>query len=322
MEMGRHKTVNVDLPPRMASRTLKSGKVLFYYQSGRKKIPLGADLAKARVQWAIYENGVDSQVNFKAVAERYGREVLPSKSWKTQGDQYPQLDRLVEAFGRLPLELIQPKHVREYIDRRTAKIQANREKALLSHLWNWARQVGLTDRGNPCLGVKGNREFARERYVTDTEFAETYAKADDTMRDFMDLLLLTGQRSSDVLKMTRADLRDGCLWVRQGKTGARVGVRVEGELKATLDRILGRPSTVRSLAYLIHDNGQRIRAGVMSKRFAKVRVGNWQLRDLRAKAATDSPDIKTAQNLLGHRRETTTAAVYRRMKGNVVGPLK
>mgnify|MGYP002134247567 FL=1 len=35
----------------------------------------------------------------------------------------------------------------------------------------------------------------------------------------MDLALLTGQRPADVLKLTRADIRDGALHLKQNKTG-------------------------------------------------------------------------------------------------------
>lgn len=41
---------------------------------------------------------------------------------------------------------IEPRHVRQYLAWRSpkAKIRTNREKALLSHIWNWARGEGYT----------------------------------------------------------------------------------------------------------------------------------------------------------------------------------
>jgi len=50
---------------------------------------------------------------------------------------------------------------------RTGKVRANREKALLSHIFNFARENGYTDTSNPCIGVKGKKENARTRYVED-----------------------------------------------------------------------------------------------------------------------------------------------------------
>ena len=50
-----------------------------------------------------------------------------------------------------------------------------------SHLW------GYTDATNPCQGVKGFKEFGRDRYVSDDEFRAMREKADQTTRDAMDL---------------------------------------------------------------------------------------------------------------------------------------
>ena len=61
-----------------------------------------------------------------------------------------------------------------------------REKALLSHIINKAREWGYTDAPNPCQGVKGFKESGRDRYVTDAEFQAVWDKAGPTLRDAMD----------------------------------------------------------------------------------------------------------------------------------------
>ena len=96
-----------------------------------------------------------------------------------------------------------------------------REKALLSHIINKAREWGYTDAPNPCQGVKGFKELGRDRYVTDAEFQAVWKKAGQTLRNAMDLALLTGQRPADVLKIQRADIHDGALWIVRNKTGAK-----------------------------------------------------------------------------------------------------
>ncbi|WP_406622916.1 hypothetical protein [Acidovorax sp. SDU_ACID1] len=73
--------------------------------------------------------------------------------------------------------------------------------------------MGYTSVQNPCQGVKGFRETGRDRYVTDEEFERVKQHAHFTVADAMDVALLTGQRPADVLKMKRADIRDGALWV-------------------------------------------------------------------------------------------------------------
>ena len=66
----------------------------------------------------------------------------------------------------------------------------------------------------------------------------------------MDLALLTGQRTADVLKLKRTDIRDGALWIVQNKTGQRLDVEITGELAAAIVRIDERPRRAIS-AYLI-----------------------------------------------------------------------
>lgn len=130
-----------------------------------------------------------------------------------------------------------------YLDARgqAAKARANREKALLSHLFNKAREWGYTDATNPCQGVEGFTESGRDRYVTDAEFQPVRAKADTTLQDAMDIALLTGQRPADVLKVQRADIRDGALFVAQNKTCAKRAIEIVGELADVLHRITSRP---------------------------------------------------------------------------------
>ena len=63
--------------------------------------------------------------------------------------------------------------------------------------------------------------------------------ADWPTRDAMDLAYLTGQRPADVLKLMLTDIRDGALWITQGKTGKKLRILVAGELAAVLARIQG-----------------------------------------------------------------------------------
>jgi site-specific recombinase XerD len=48
---------------------------------------------------------------------------------------------------------------------------------------------------------------------------------------------------------------------------------------------------------------------------------NFQFRDLRAKAATDTEDLAHAQRLLGHKNRSTTDINTRQRKGDLVQPL-
>lgn len=328
-DMGRPKSVFPDLPPRMGGRRLKSGKVLFYYTGNGKKEPLGGDYGKALHKYADLETGEASGLSFKAISEKWELEGIrvgkrgKVRAPKTQTEFLRALDPLRKAFGHIQLDQIAPKLIRQYLDGRSRKIAANREIAVFSIIWNWARQKGLTDKANPTIGVDRNAETSRDVYVTEEAYRTVWDKAVPLLQDAMDLALLTSQRPSDVLKMMRTDIRDGELWLRQGKTGLRMRVSIEGELKTVVERILARPRAVSSVFLIADDKGQRVTIWKLDKLFAEARgEATWQFRDLRAKAVTDEPDLRQASQRAGHADETITAKVYRRLKGNSVKPLR
>lgn len=321
MEMGRPKTVFLNLPPRMTARARKRGGIAYYY--GSKKIALGTDLNKARMEWARLENdGVPVGAGYAGAAERWEREELPKRSPKTQIDYLRSLKELRPAFKAFTLDQIQPMHIRQYLDKRSKKVAANREIAVLSALYNWAREVGLVDKANPCQGVRKNKERSRDRYVTHEEFQAVWDKACSELQDAMDLAYLTSQRPSDILKMTRQDIREGHLWVKQGKTGKRLGIRIDGRLKEVLERIQGRTRLIQTIFLIADDAGQRLTIWQLEGRFNKAKgEADWQFRDLRAKAVTDEPDLSKASRRAGHADEKTTASIYRRHKGDTVDSL-
>ena len=122
--------------------------------------------------------------------------VLPTKAPRTQRDNLREIEQLYKFFDNppAPIEKITPLHVRQYLDwRKKSPVRANREKALFSHIYNKAREWGYTSTANPCQGVKGFREVARDIYVEDWIYKAVWEAADWPTRDAMDLAYLTGQ---------------------------------------------------------------------------------------------------------------------------------
>lgn len=322
--MGRPKSVWLDLPPRMSARRLKRA-VRYYYQAGGKKVPLGTNLISAKEEWARLEAG-NTTWTFPLVADEY-RKLFQSFRPSTRKHYETALRNLEVTFRKFTLDQIRPHHVKKYIRERSKKGAAMFEKRVLSAMWAWAAGEGITHAQNPCRGItftKAERQaFAPKKlkvYVTDAMFDEVWANGDDILQDSMDLALHTGQRPGDILAARRPDIIDSVLWFTQEKTGARVGVRVEGELARIVERILARR---RPSIYLISDKrGQRVLYNALNARFRKARGdATWEFRAIRRKAGSDSPDLKRAQELLGHTDERTTAAHYRD-RGLVVAPLQ
>lgn len=149
------------------------------------------------------------------------KDVLPTKKPRTQKDNLHEFSWLFMFFDNppCPIDSIDPVHVRQYMDwRSSAKIRANREKALMSHMFNYARSKGLTNRENPCRGISGYKEKGRDIYIDDAVFDAVFECAEIPLRDALNLAYLTGQRPADVLKYTRSDIKDGALWIKRNKT--------------------------------------------------------------------------------------------------------
>jgi integrase len=325
--MGRRRQSNFDDPPRFH----KKGKTWYRVSGSKPRVwrKLSTDRAEALRLWAQLE-GVkedDGSRTFAVIGKRYVREVYPTKAVRTRKDNDKELAQLLRVFGHMPIDAILPMHLREYMDIRgqAAKVRANREKALFSHIFNKAREWGYTAAQNPCQGVKGFREAGRDRYVTDDEFAAVKAHAHHTVADAMDLALLTGQRPADVLKFRRTDIRDGALWIVQNKTGARLGIEVTGELATLLDRINGRTKRAISPFLIQDDDGQPLSQFALRSRFDKARKAagvSFQFRDLRAKAATDTGDLAHSQKLLAHKNREMTEHYVKARLGERVRPLR
>lgn len=345
--MGRRPTVNLNLPRGLRARPKAGGKIYYYLDTGgkpRREIPLGSDYVAAVQKWAeLTANAPGPSTTFKDVADRYQREVLPLKAPRTRKDNLTELDNLLAFFNDPPIrfESIQPMHVRQYLDWRgkTAKVRANREKALLSHIWNFAREKGITDLPNPCRGVKGFTETGRDHYVDDEIYRLVYEAASQSLRDALDLAYLTGQRPADVLKMSATDISDGMLRVKQNKTGASLRMQITGnDLGVLLERIAKRKreKKVSDIALICGANGMRMTASALDNAFDRARdkaakknpdhatrIKAFQFRDLRAKAGTDKADehgLMAAQRQLGH-ASTKMTEHYVRM-GPVVTPTR
>ena len=325
--MGRRRTTNHGLPP---SLHMKGDR--FYHVTSttpRKWTPLGKDRPRALLEWARIEGTEpDTSVRtFEVIARRYEIEVIPTKAVRTQFDNLKELANLRAVFGRMLIEATKPHHVRGYLDKRgqTAKARANREKALLSHMFNKAREWGYTDTPNPCQGIKGFTESGRDRYVSDTEFAAVRAAAHPTVQDAMDVALLTGQRPADVLKILRSDIRDGALFVTQNKTGTKRAIDLVGELASVIERIASRPRERQSLYLIQDDDGRPLTALALRSRFDKARKAagvSFQFRDIRAKTASDTGDLGHSQRLLGHKNRDMTEHYVRERIGQRVKPLR
>jgi integrase len=329
--------------PRLRVRVRGSKRYYFYDHGGRPRREefLGTDYGLAIKRWAELERADDIRqrgvLTFRYAADRFRAEYIPKRRPATQRQYHIALSKLVEFFDDPPgpLEAIRPINVRQFMTwRAAAPVSANRERALLSALWNWCRNEGYTDLPNPCEGIGGNSEAGRKGvYVEDDAYHAVLAVADAPLAEAMELAYLSGQRPSDTLKMTAQDVRDGVIHVQQGKTGARVRIAVQGALAELLARIAARKAImpVHALRLIVDEHGRPLSTNALRYRFdrARERAGvdkcAFQFRDLRGKAGTDKADAsggQAAQRQLGHASIAMTETYIRSRRGDKVTPTK
>jgi integrase len=142
------------------------------------------------------------------------------------------LEPLAKAHGHRSVASMTHKHASKLIQDIGAKRpgMANLTKSILQKMMKYAVREGWRD-DNPLIGIE---PFKRGTHHTWTEGElkafEARWRLGTRQRLAYALLLYTGQRGGDVVKMTRADIVDGELHVIQQKTGAELYLPIRPEL--------------------------------------------------------------------------------------------
>lgn len=113
--------------------------------------------------------------------------------------------------------------------------------------------------------------------------------------------------------------------VTQNKTGKKLRIAIVGELALVVDRVMNRPRVRVGPALIQNDAGGRLTYAAMRCRFDKARQAagvDFQFRNLRTKAASDTQDLAHAQKLLGHESRSMTEHYTRDRAGQLVEPLR
>ncbi len=329
MTMGRKRRDRKDLPERVY---FKHG-AYYFVDKGGKWHSLGKDYSKALAKYADLNNS-GTGFSMGAIMDRYLREIVPTKSPRTQKNYEQEMKRLKAGFGLMLPGDITPPDIYAYMDERPP-IAGNREKALLSTVFSYAVRWGLAS-DNPCRLVKRNPESPRDRYVEDWEYQFVYKMASPMIQIAMDVARMTGLRQGDIVRLKLTDVKDMGLHVHTGKTKKRMIYELTPELEAVIARSRSIPiEGVQPLhPYLIRNeqgrgytpNGFRTVWQKLMNRAQAVKgpdekpilTERFTFHDLRGKAASES---ENASELLGHDDPKTTNRVYRRAPRRVT-PVK
>lgn len=140
------------------------------------------------------------------------------KTWKNDESNFNLY--LGRTLGSRKLSEVSRRSITELMDEVTSggRSPVTTERAVLSlgrKLFNWAKEKSLWSGENPFVGISGAKKNRRARFLLPHElprfFKAVAQEENDTIRDFILLALLTGQRRGNVqaMKWRDVDLKSG-----------------------------------------------------------------------------------------------------------------
>lgn len=164
-----------------------------------------------------------------------------------------RLSRGGPAFATYPLEVIEdPKIRRRLLDwrdemARSSPRQADATFGVLRIILEWARDRSMIAFNHATRPKKVYKADRSDKIWLPEHLAAFRAVASPEMNAALALGLWTGQRETDILKMGWTAYQDGRLRFRQGKKKRRVDMPVYSELRAVLDALPRRATTILTM---------------------------------------------------------------------------
>lgn len=155
------------------------------------------------------------------------------------------LRELHELTGDAPADDFQPRDVRAVMDRMGDRTgAANAMLKIIGALYAWGRGRQLVGRDTkPTEGVTA-QDATPHRPWPESVLSAALTSKEDKVRLAAHLLLYTGQRIGDVMRMRWSDIRDGWIHGTQEKTGKEFEVPLHRNLVAELARTPKRGITI------------------------------------------------------------------------------
>jgi integrase len=217
------------------------------------RTPIGAGRIKSGSVAAVVAEYFDSQKFFT------------SKSAGTQRMRRGILERFRTAYGERPFALLPPEWIEALLDAKPPHA-ARSWLVTLRSLCRFAVKRGFL-RTDPTAGIKlASAKGDGFHTWTDDEIAqfEAHHPIGSKPRLAFALLLYTGQRRSDVVRIGRQHIRDGVLTVKQEKTRAALVIPVHPNLQAVLD-----VTSSKHLTFLVTATGKPYGGNAFSEQFRK-----------------------------------------------------
>jgi integrase len=300
----------------------------YYFVRKDKWTRLSTSLHEAFAKYSMMMTPDGKISTMSDLFDRYIAEVVPTKAINSQKNQVYQFNYLRAAFGNMQPNMVKPTDVYAYIDMRSSKSSANREKTLLSHVFLYAIRWGICTT-NPCAHVQSFKEKPRDRLVSAEEMEAILKIAPELMKIIIKFAITTGIRQHDILNFRLSQITDEGLEVIQHKTGKGYII----EWNDMLHSIILEAKKYSSSEYLftIQEGKPYTSSGFKSawQRLMRkaIRQGlieeKFTFHDLRAMTVTNAYEklgLQAASDIAGHSDTRITQRVYVRNKNKVKLP--
>lgn len=308
---------------------------------GKSWYRLGTSYAEALRRFAELQE-LEVGEHLSSLVDRYQAEILPTRSASTQNGYAVALKRLRSGLGHNPVAIITPRVAYRYMDA-LAKAKgmqvANTDLKVLNQVLNAGVRWGVIER-NPLKGTVryyGKRDGlakSRDRYVEDWELAAWQKVATRQQRAFAAIVMLTGIRKSDCLRLMDAHITAETLTVQVSKNQRPVVFEMTHALAAAIEE--ARACKPAPSLYLLPN--RRGACYVQPSGITPTWDKSWRRsmaraieetdleepftrHDLRAKVGSDADTEQRAQELLDHTSPSITRQHYRRKK-RTIRPVK
>jgi integrase len=256
------------------------------------------------------------EILFRDMAKLYLEEhaKVNKRSWKTDEER---LARLIERFGDQPLSKITRQDVERFravIAQELSPATVNRYMALLKTVYNKAIAWGKT-KHNPVQGIKQFKETHRIRFLTDEEEERLEAIFPAKYWPWVEIALHTGMRRGEQfnLRWENVNFQTLTLTIPRSKHGEVRHIRMNDRVVEIL-RFL--PSRLHSQYVFPSAKGRTPMDAnnfihrVFAPALRKAKIANFRWHDLRhtfaSRLVMDGVDIRTVQELMGHKTITIT----------------
>ncbi|MHC9062734.1 tyrosine-type recombinase/integrase [Nitrospira sp. CMX1] len=226
---------------------------------------------------------------------------------------------------RLPATITRKEIRLWYFTMEQAPSRANKGAACLRAVFNWGVDMELLTCANPALRLKRYPQPPRERFMDAQEvqrFMDGLSQLPAKPQAFLLLLLLTGCRMGEALRMRWADVDSTSRLWRKGKT------------KNGSSHVIPLPHQVMEALSCLPRQAEWVFAGTNGKHWSSASIskiwlhkrqrwnlGDVRIHDLRRTAASylaiSGENLPTIQNVLNHRSLTPTA-IYARLNTKAV----